>query len=76
MSFRKLIRSIENLPREPYIFLKLLLMLSDGMLGASLLLFLTETSAPLHLAYALLESPAGVLLLGLMGLAFLLDRTL
>lgn len=66
------------MPRAPYIFIKFLLLLSDGMLAASaLLLPLAGDSLPLrHLACYLSESPAGVLLLGLIGLAFLLDRTL
>ena len=79
MSFKKLKRSIEQMPRCAYIFLKLLLALTAGMLTLSLLLFLTADRAPLcrlHLAVLLLETPAGMLLLGMLGLAFLLDRTL
>ena len=66
------------MPRAPYIFLKLLLMLCCAMLALSLLLLLTARGAPdrLHLAILLLESPAGLLLLGCLGLAFLLDRTM
>ena len=66
------------MPRAPYIFLKLLLMLSCAMLGLSLVLLLTADGASdrLHLAMLFLESPAGALLLGGLGLAFLLDRTL
>lgn len=66
------------MPRAPYIFLKLLLMLSCVMLALSLLLLLTADGmlSRLRLAMVLLESPAGVLLLGCLGLAFLLDRTL
>ena len=77
MSLKKLKRSIEQMPRCAYIFLKYLLMLAAAMLSASLLLFLTAgTALPrLHLAVLLLESPAGVLLLGIIGLAFLLDRS-
>lgn len=72
----KLRRSIETMPRPAYIFLKLLLALSALMLTASALLFaLGGRDLPrLHLAMLLLESPAGVLLLGGVGLAFLLDR--
>ena len=46
------------------------------MLLASLLLFLTAGAdlKRAHLAVLLLENPAGVLLLGAFGLAFLLDR--
>ena len=78
MSIKKLKRSIEQMPRSAYIFLKYLLMLAAVMLSASLLLFITAGNAlaRLHLAVLLLESPAGVLLLGLIGLAFLLDRSL
>ena len=66
------------MPRAPYIFLKLLLMLCCAMLALSLGLLLTASGAParLHLAILLLECPAGMLLLGCLGLAFLLDRTL
>ena len=79
MSLKKLKRSIEQMPRCAYIFLKGLLALASLMLSASLLLFLTadRSALPLlHLAELLLESPAGVLLLGVIGLAFLLDRSL
>lgn len=66
------------MPRAPYIFLKSLLALCCAMLALSLLLLLTAHGAPsrLHLAILLLECPAGVLLLGCLGLAFLLDRTM
>ena len=78
MSLKKWKRSIEQMPRCAYIFLKYLLMLSAVMLAASLLLFLTADSSlsRLHLAVLLLETPAGVLLLGIIGLAILLDRLL
>lgn len=78
MSFKKLKRSIEGMPRAPYIFLKLLLILACAMLALSLLLLLTGSGSlsRLHLAILLLEAPAGVLLLGCLGLAFLLDRSL
>ena len=76
-SLKNLKRSIERMPRSAYIFLKFLLMLSAGMLSASLLLFLAAKRGSLsllHLAVLMLETPAGVLLLGVIGLAFLLDR--
>jgi len=79
MSFRKLKRSIETMPRCAYIFLKFLLMLSAVMLLCSLLLFLFKERnnlGHLHLAVLLLETPAGVLLLGQIGLAFFIDRSL
>ena len=71
----KIRRSIEEMPRPAYIFLKCLLALAALMLIASCLLFALGKSLPmLHLAVTLLETPAGVLLLGLLGLAFLLDH--
>ena len=72
---KKLKRSIEQMPRPAYIFLKSLLALAALMLAASALLFALgrELSAQ-HLAVQLLETPAGVLLLGALGLALLLDR--
>jgi len=76
MFFRKLRRSIEGLPRGPYIFLKNLLRLVCAMLTASLLLHLPAPGDGLtrrHLAVLFLENPAGVLLLGLILLAALLD---
>lgn len=64
------------MPRPAYIFLKYLLLTAAVMLSASLALFLTAGTnwRHLHLAVQLLESPAGLLLLGALGLAFLLDR--
>lgn len=64
------------MPRPAYIFLKWLLCAAAGMLLASLLLFLTARSDlhQAHLAVLLLESPAGMLLVGAFALAFLLDR--
>ena len=76
MKLRKLKRSIETMPRPAYIFLKYLLRVAAAILCASCLLFLTAGKDParLHLAVLLLENPAGMLLLGAFGLAFLLDR--
>ena len=64
------------MPRPAYIFLKLLLCAAAAVLSVSLLLFLTAgTDLPrLHLAVQLLEAPAGMLLLGVLALVFLLDR--
>lgn len=72
----KLRRSIETMPRPAYIFLRALLALSAGMLLVSGLLFAVagKNLSLRHLAVLLLETPAGVLLLGAVGLAFLLDR--
>ena len=76
MDLGKLKRSIEAMPRPAYIFLKYLLCLAAAMLAASLALHLTAGSdlARAHLAALLLETPAGLLLLGALGLAALLDR--
>ena len=73
---QKLRRSIETMPRPAYIFLKYLLVTAAVMLSASLALFLTAGAdrSRTHLAVLLLESPAGLLLLGALCLAFLLDR--
>ena len=76
MRLKILQKSIENLPRPAYIFLKAMLALAAAMLLASALLYAIgggghETR---HLAVLLLEVPAGVLLLGLIGLALLVDR--
>ena len=64
------------MPRPAYIFLKYLLLAAAAVLAASLLLYLTAgtDTQRLHLAALLLETPAGMLLLGAFGLAFLLDR--
>ena len=76
MKLQKLKRSIETMPRPAYIFLKNLLRAAAAMLCASALLFMTAGAdlARAHLAVLLLENPAGMLLLGAFGLAFLLDR--
>ena len=64
------------MPRPAYIFLLCLLRAAAVTLLASLLLFLTAGADPerAHLAVLLLETPAGMLLVGAFGLAFLLDR--
>ena len=76
MRWKKLRRSIETMPRPAYIFLKILLALSAVMLATSALLLALcgRDTALRHLAVLLLETPAGMLLLGVIGLAFLLDR--
>ena len=75
---KKIKRSIDEMPRPAYIFLKNVLMLCCIMLSASLLLFAgdngIESYERIKLAYLMLESPAGLLLLSLVGLAFILDR--
>ena len=72
---KKLRRSIEEMPRPAYIFLKCLLVLAATMLTVSSLLFAFGGQNNLHLAILLLETPAGILLLGTVLLALLLDRT-
>lgn len=72
MFLKKLKRGIEEMPRGAYVFLRAVLELAAAMLAASCLLYALGTQ--LRLAQALLEAPAGVLLLGAFGLAFLLDR--
>ena len=64
------------MPRPAYIFLKYLLRTAAAMLSMSFLLFLTagKDLTRLHLAVVFLENPAGMLLLGALALAFLLDR--
>ena len=64
------------MPRPAYIFLNCLLRLAAAMLAASLCLHLAPGGDPAraHLAALLLETPAGLLLLGALGLAALLDR--
>lgn len=76
----KLKRSIEEMPRPAYIFLKNILLLSCVLLACSLALFLSPDKGAgayerTKLAWILLESPAGILLLGVVGLAFILDRS-
>ena len=73
---KKLRGSIETMPRPAYIFLKGVLIVAFAMLASSCLLFALGGGDPdlRALAQLLLENPAGVLLLGVFGLAFLLDR--
>ena len=78
---KRTLRGIREMPRPAYIMLLFSLRLSCLMLLASLLLFL-RCFAPggyergLYMtAVLLLESPAGVLLLGGIGAAFFIDRS-
>jgi len=75
MRFSRLRQSIEDLPRHIYIYLKWLMCIAAAMLLSSLLLHLVSGRdlALQHLAALLCEAPAGVLLLGVIGLALLLD---
>ena len=66
------------MPRPAYIFLKNVLLLVCIMLACSLSLYMTaDWSAGdyyrMKLALMLLESPAGILLLGAVGFAIILD---
>jgi len=60
------------MPRPAYIFLKGVLILCDSMLAAACFLHMNGNQP--HLALLLTESPAGILLLASIALAFLLDR--
>lgn len=71
---KKLKRSIEEMPRPAYIFLKNVLVLCCIMLLASLLLFIAGGAERMKLAVLMLETPAAVLLIAIVGLAFILDR--
>lgn len=79
MKLKQLVRGIENMPRPAYIFLRTVLLVCCAMLFASFVLFILHERYPANhslykTAVLLLENPAGVLLLGLIGLGFLLDR--
>ena len=63
------------MPRHCYIYLLVLLGFAALMLTCSALLFALGRGAALHLAQVYLETPSGVLLLGAMGLAVLLDHS-
>lgn len=81
MHFKKLARAIEKMPRAPYIFFRAVMAVSCAVLLASFALFVSLQSSPAPsyrvymTAVALLECPAGLLIAGLMGAAFLLDRS-
>lgn len=72
MSLKKLKRGIEKMPRGAYVFLRAVLALAAAMLAASCALYAAGDHP--HLAEALLQTPAGVLLLGAVGLAIMLDH--
>lgn len=72
MSFKKLKRGIERMPRGAYVFLRAVLALAAAMLAFSCALYAAGDHP--HLAEALLQNPAGVLLLGVVGLAIMLDH--
>lgn len=74
MRIKKLKRSIEQMPRPAYIFLKITLMLCCAMLALSLVLFCAKSREARNLALLFLENPAGVLILGGIGVCFMLDH--
>lgn len=76
----KIRRSIDAMPRCAYIFLKSVLRLSCIMLMVSLCLFAADTGTisdyeRMKFAFLFLENPAGILLLGVIGTAFFIDRS-
>ena len=78
MLWKKLVRSIRDMPRAAYIFLRAVLALCCILLFLALVLFLClEQDQADHALYktalTLLEMPAGVLLLGLIGTVIFLD---
>ena len=81
MRFKKLARAIEAMPRAPYIFFRAVMAASCVVLLGSFALFasLQDAAAPSYRVYmtaaALLECPAGLLIIGFVGTAFLLDRS-
>lgn len=77
---KKIKRSIESMPRPAYIFLKNSLLICNIMLASSLLLFNTagngiDSYERFKYAQLMLESPAGILLITIIGFAFILDRS-
>ena len=79
LKLRRLARGIEDMPRPAYIFLRTVLLVCCAMLFVSFVLFVIHAQRPAdHTLYKtavlMLENPAGVLMLGLIGLCFLLDR--
>lgn len=77
---KKIKRSIDKMPRCAYIFLKNVLRLSCIMLFVSLCLFLSDSGTigdyeRTKFAFLFLENPAGLLLVGIIGTAFFIDRS-
>ncbi len=81
MKLRKLIKSIETMPRAAYIFLRWNLIICCIMLALSLFFFYRYFAAPglgrgcYLTASLLLENPAGLLMAGLVGMALLIDNS-
>ena len=80
MKRKNIVRSIEEMPRGAYLFLRGVLHLCCAMLFVSWLLFVRweQSGGSDHELYmtavTLLETPAALLLLGGVGTAFLIDR--
>ena len=79
MAGKKLTGYLRKMPRPAYIFLRSVLQICCVMLLISAALFMELEGRPADhglymLASLLLENPAGVLLVGLIGLGFLLDH--
>ena len=80
MLIRKIILYIREMPRSAYLFLRAVLILSDGILLCAFSLFAGMEAGSrgyklYRLAVTLLETPAALLLLGLVGTAFFIDRS-
>ena len=77
--FKIMKRSIEDMPRPAYIFIKNTFILCDVILFISFVLFMTIECAvgyseKIMLARLMLETPSGLLLLGLIGFALIYDN--
>lgn len=76
----KLKRSIMEMPRAAYILLKNSLIICDISLICSFCLFISsegpvESYEKTKLAWLAFETPPGILLLTLLGIVFILDRS-
>ncbi len=76
---KKMKRSIEHMPRPAYIFIKNTFILCDVILFISFVLYMNIDSAVgycerVMLAQLMLETPSGLLLLGLIGFALIYDN--
>lgn len=77
--FKIIKRSIEDMPRPAYIFTRNTFILCDIILFISFTLFMNIESAVgyserIMLARLMLETPSGLLLLGLVGFAIIYDN--
>lgn len=77
---KKLRRSIEEMPRPAYIFLKYTLLFCCILLCSSLILYLSSHEGfadyeKTKLAALMLETPAAILIISAICLAFILDRS-